>query len=64
MKNLDIKFSNNDRRVSLSNETYEELRSFVIMHGETDLPPIPPQTFDNSELYSGPVLVDLTKKKT
>lgn len=36
MKNLGIQFG--DDKAILSRETYEELRAFCRMHGETDLP--------------------------
>ena len=36
MQNRDIEFR--DNKVILSRETYEELKAFCAMHGETDLP--------------------------
>ena len=39
MQNTDIKFTPNG--VILSNETYSELRQFILKHGDTDLPDFP-----------------------
>ena len=43
MKTLDVKFGP-PGRVTLSEETYSELRQFAMTHGETDLPPVPELT--------------------
>jgi len=39
MQNTDIKFTPSG--VILSNETYSELRQFILKHGDTDLPDFP-----------------------
>ena len=44
MQNRDIEFNSDFKgdRVILSRATYEEIVAFCRMHGETDLPPFPP----------------------